>query len=303
MRLLIPGCATNEPDKPFADPAVKTQSRRNLTTVFLRNKTSVIGAALSALLFLLALSAPWISPYDPLKQNVYHRLIGPETSHLLGTDEFGRDVLSRVLKGGQISLFVGLVSILLGLLIGPGLGMIAAYVGGKVEAAIMRFLDVMMSFPDEVFGVMVMIVLGPGMQNVIIAIAILMIPRFARMGHAPTLAIKDLDYIASARSLGTSSLRIICRHILPNIFGETLVMSTLWLATAIRLEASLSFLGVGVQPPTPTLGNMVRAGVDFLTTAPWVSLFSGLGILLAVLAFNLLGDGLRDITDPKLYAR
>lgn len=285
------------------EKAVRKGGGRKLTAVFVRNRTSVVGASLSLALFLLAIAAPWISPYDPLKQNVYHRLIGPEAGHLFGTDEFGRDVLSRVLQGGQISLFVGVASILVGILIGPGLGMIAAYAGGKVEAAIMRLLDVMMSFPDEVFGVMVMIVLGPGMQNVIIAIAILMIPRFARMGHAPTLAIKNLDYIASARSLGGSNLRIVCRHILPNIFGETLVMSTLWLATAIRLEASLSFLGVGVQPPTPTLGNMVRAGVDFLATAPWVSLFSGLGILLAVLAFNLLGDGLRDITDPKLYAR
>ena len=286
-----------------SDKPAKRAGGRKLTAVFLRNRTSVIGAGLSLALFVLAIIAPWISPYDPLKQNVYHRLIGPEASHLFGTDEFGRDVLSRVLQGGQISLFVGVASILLGLVFGPALGMIAAYAGGKLEAAIMRFLDVMMSFPDEVFGVMVMIVLGPGMQNVIIAIAILMIPRFARMGHAPTLAIKNLDYIASARSLGGNNIRIICRHILPNIFGETLVMSTLWLATAIRLEASLSFLGVGVQPPTPTLGNMVRAGVDFLATAPWVSLFSGLGILVAVLAFNLLGDGLRDITDPKLYAR
>jgi peptide/nickel transport system permease protein len=150
---------------------------------------------------------------------------------------------------------------------------------------------------------MVMIVLGSGMGNVMVAITVLMIPRFARMAHAPTLAIKEVDYIASARAIGASHLRIVIGHILPNIFGEILVMSTLWLGTAIRLEASLSFLGVGVPPPTPTLGNMVRMGVDFLAVAPWISVFAGLAILVSIFGFNLLGDGLRDITDPKLYAR
>jgi peptide/nickel transport system permease protein len=195
-----------------------------------------------------------------------------------------------------------MISVILGMVIGTGMGMLAGYAGGKVETAIMRILDILMSFPDEVFGVMVMIVLGSGMQNVIIVITVLMIPRFARLGHAPTLALKEMDYISAARSVGASDFRIIMRHILPNIFGEVLVMGTLWLGTAIRLEASLSFLGVGVPPPTPTLGSMVRAGVDFLAIAPWVSVFAGLAILISVFAFNLLGDGLRDISDPKLYA-
>jgi peptide/nickel transport system permease protein len=195
-----------------------------------------------------------------------------------------------------------MISVILGMVIGTGMGMLAGYAGGKVETAIMRILDILMSFPDEVFGVMVMIVLGSGMQNVIIVITVLMIPRFARLGHAPTLALKEMDYISAARSVGASNFRIIMRHILPNIFGEVLVMGTLWLGTAIRLEASLSFLGVGVPPPTPTLGSMVRAGVDFLAIAPWVSVFAGLAILISVFAFNLLGDGLRDISDPKLYA-
>ena len=254
-------------------------------------------------MLLIAILAPWISPYDPLKQNVYYRLTPPERSHLLGTDEYGRDVLSRVFTGARISFLVGVISIALGMLIGTAMGMIGGYAGGRVETGLMRLLDIIMSFPDEVFGVMVMIVLGPGMENVIIAITILMIPRFARMGHAPTLAIKEVDYIASAKSIGASDFRIIMRHILPNIFGEVLVMGTLWLGTAIRLEASLSFLGVGVPPPTPTLGNMVRVGVDFLAVAPWVSVFAGLAILISIFGFNLLGDGLRDITDPKLYAR
>jgi peptide/nickel transport system permease protein len=277
--------------------------RRKMWTTFLRNRTSLIGACISMTMIFIAILAPWISPYDPLKQNVYHRLTPPERSHLLGTDEYGRDVLSRIFTGTRISFFVGIISVVLGMVIGTGMGMLAGYAGGMVETAVMRILDIMMSFPDEVFGVMVMIVLGTGVENVIIAITVLMIPRFARMGHAPTLALKEQDYIAAAKSIGASDSRVILRHVLPNIFGEILVMSTLWLGTAIRLEASLSFLGVGVPPPTPTLGNMVRVGVNFLAIAPWVSVFAGLAILISIFAFNLLGDGLRDISDPKLYAR
>jgi peptide/nickel transport system permease protein len=277
--------------------------RGKILRTFFRNRTSIIGAFISLAMFSIAILAPWISPYDPLKQNVYYRLTSPERSHLLGTDEYGRDVLSRIFTGAQISFLIGVISIALGMVIGTALGVIGGYAGGRVETGLMRLLDIIMSFPDEVFGVMVMIVLGPGMENVIIAITVLMIPRFARMGHAPTLAIKEVDYIASAKSIGASDFRIIMHHILPNIFGEILVMSTLWLGTAIRLEASLSFLGVGVPPPTPTLGNMVRMGVDFLAIAPWISVFAGLAILISIFGFNLLGDGLRDITDPKLYAR
>jgi peptide/nickel transport system permease protein len=277
--------------------------RRKILRTFFRNRTSIVGACISLAMLLMAILAPWISPYDPLKQNVYYRLTPPERSHLLGTDEYGRDVLSRIFTGARISFLVGVISIALGMFIGTAMGMIGGYAGGRLETGLMRLLDIIMSFPDEVFGVMVMIVLGPGTENVIIAITVLMIPRFARMGHAPTLAIKEVDFIASAKSIGASDFRIILRHILPNIFGEVLVMGTLWLGTAIRLEASLSFLGVGVPPPTPTLGNMVRVGVDFLAVAPWVSVFAGLAILISIFGFNLLGDGLRDITDPKLYAR
>ncbi len=283
---------------------MKQQSARGkILRTFLSNRTSLIGACISVAILFVVILSPWISPYDPIRQNVYYRLTPPERSHLLGTDEYGRDVLSRVLTGARISFLVGMISVILGMVIGAGMGMLAGYAGGKVETAIMRILDILMSFPDEVFGVMVMIVLGSGMQNVIIVITVLMIPRFARLGHAPTLALKEMDYISAARSVGASDFRIIMRHILPNIFGEVLVMGTLWLGTAIRLEASLSFLGVGVPPPTPTLGSMVRAGVDFLAIAPWVSVFAGLAILISVFAFNLLGDGLRDISDPKLYAR
>lgn len=283
---------------------MKRQSKwRKMLRTFLRNRTSLIGASISLVMVILAIIAPWISPYDPLKQNVYHRLTPPEKIHFLGTDEYGRDVLTRSFHGVRVSLFVGVVSVSLAMIIGTLMGITAGFKGGKIEAALMRFQDILMSFPDEVLGVMVMIVLGPGLMNVVLAITILMIPRFARIGHAPTLAIKEMDFISSAKAIGASNLRIITRHIVPNIFGEILVMGTLWLGTAIRLEASLSFLGVGVPPPTPTLGNMVRVGVDFLALAPWISVFAGLAILVLVFGFNLLGDGMRDITDPKLYAR
>ena len=283
---------------------MKRQSKwRKMLRTFLRNRTSLIGVSISLFMVILAIMAPWISPYDPLKQNVYHRLTPPEKIHFLGTDEYGRDVLTRTFHGVRVSLLVGVISISLAMTIGTLMGIIAGFKGGKIEATLMRFQDILMSFPDEVFGVMVMIVLGPGMVNVILAITILMIPRFARMGHAPTLAIKEMDFISSAKAIGASNPRIIIRHIVPNIFGEILVMGTLWLGTAIRLEASLSFLGVGVPPPTPTLGNMVRVGVDFLALAPWISVFAGLAILVLVFGFNLFGDGMRDITDPKLYTR
>lgn len=282
--------------------AMPLSPRRRMLRTFLRNKTSVAGATLALVMILIALLAPWISPYNPLKQNVYYRFTRPEAPHPMGTDFYGCDILSRVLWGARVSLLVGTTSVLLGMAFGMILGMIAAYKGGKLEMGIMRVADVMMSFPDEVFGIMIVVVLGSGLLKLIIAIAILMAPRFIRLAHAPTLSLKERDYVSAARAIGVSDARIVTRHILPNVFGELLVMGTLWVGTAIRLEANLSFLGLGVPPPTPTWGNMIRAGMDHLTDAWWVSVFPGLAILITVFAFNLMGDGLRDVTDPKLRA-
>lgn len=275
-------------------------SARRIWRTFFKNKIAVIGAALALMVILVAILAPWLSPYDPLKQNVFYRLTPPERSHLLGTDMYGRDVLSRIIWGAQVSLLVGTSSVLLGMILGTIMGMIAAYKGGKIESAIMRATDILMSFPDEVLGIMVMVVLGSGLTKLIIAIGILMVPRFARLAYGPTLALKEKEYVDAARAVGISDFRIVRRHILPNIFGEVLVMGTLWTATAIRLEANLSFLGLGVSPPTPTWGNMIQDGVAQLTNAPWLSVFPGLAILITVLSFNMMGDGLRDIADPKL---
>ncbi len=271
-----------------------------LWRTFKKNRTALVGTVIALLIVLTAFLSPFLSPYDPLEQDISHRLRGPDRVHLLGTDEFGRDVLSRILWGTRVSLSVGVLSILLGLVIGATLGMLAAYRGGFVEAMIMRSVDVLLSFPTLITGIMVVALLGSGMTKLIVTIGIVFIPRFARLAHGPTLAVKEREYVYSAKVIGASTLRIIGRYLLPNIFGEILVAATLWIGTAIITEASLSFLGLGVSPPTPTWGNMIKSGIDRLSNAPWLCIFPGLSILVTVLSFNMIGDGLRDITDPKL---
>lgn len=274
--------------------------RRRRWLTFKRNKTALVGITMAVIIIILAILAPWISPYDPLKQDVYHRFTPPERAHPMGTDGFGRDILSRLIYGGQVSLMVGISSVLLGMVSGTTMGMIAGYMGGRVENIIMRTVDVLMSFPNLIMGLMVMALLGSGLVKLIIAIGIVMAPRFARVAHGPTLAVREKEFVEAARAIGVSDFRMLRHHILPNIFGEVLVMGSLWAATAIRIEANLSFIGLGVPPPTPTWGNMIRSGVEWLTNAPWLSIFPGLAILLTVLSFNMMGDGLRDVTDPKL---
>lgn len=271
-----------------------------LWRTFRKNRTAFVGAVIAIVVILVAIFAPLIAPYDPLDQDVYHRLLSPQRGHLLGTDNFGRDSLSRIIYGARVSLIVGVCSVLIGMVVGTSLGIIAAMKGGKAENLIMRAVDVLMSFPNLIMGLMVMAILGSGMGKLIIAIGIIMAPRFARITHAPTLAIKEQDYITAARALGFSDLRVIFRHALPNVLGEVLVMGTLWTATAIRIEANLSFIGLGVPPPTPTWGGIIREGMDYLSNASWISLFSGVAILITVLSFNMLGDGIRDIIDPRI---
>ena len=275
-------------------------SRRRVWVTFKRNRTALVGVVLAVVVILLAILAPWISPHDPLKQNVYHRLKGPEPGHPLGVDDFGRDVLSRVLWGARTSLVVGSASVLVGLVVGTLLGIVAGFKGGRLEYVIMRAVDVLLSFPTLIMGLMVMAILGSGMTKLILAIGIVMSPRFARVAHGPTLSIREKEFVMAARATGADDLWILRHHILPNILGELLVMASLWMATAIRIEANLSFIGLGVSPPTPTWGNMIRDGVKWLTNAPYLSTFPGLAILITVMAFNMVGDGLRDVADPKL---
>jgi peptide/nickel transport system permease protein len=268
---------------------------------FAQNKTAVLGLVLATFLVVIALLAPVLAPYDPLVQDVYNMLSPPSKKHFFGTDDLGRDVFSRVLYGARVSIVVGLSAVTVGTVIGLILGVSAGYFGGWFEIGVMRVVDVLMSFPVLVMGLMFMAILGPGMDKLILAIGLVLAPQVARLAHASTVALRDADYVVAAKAAGANPLRILRRHILPNIVGEILVMATLWTATAIRVEANLSFIGLGVSPPTPTWGNMIREGVRWLVVTPWLSIFPGLAILLAVLAFNMVGDGIRDAMDPRLY--
>ncbi len=267
---------------------------------FHANKTSWAGAVLLVLIILMALLAPWISPHDPSEQDIIARLQPPDAQYLLGTDAFGRDVLSRIIWGSQISLIVSFASILVAMVVGGAIGLVSGYVGGRTDLLIMQVMDVLLSFPSLIMGIIVVAMLGPSLANLVFAIALTAIAPFARIARAPTLALKERAFVEAGRALGFSHARVIFVHILPNIVSEVLVMGTLWMATAVRVEASLSFIGLGVKPPTPTWGGMIRDGFENILDAPWLSVYPGLAILLLVFGLNMLGDGLRDATDPKL---
>jgi peptide/nickel transport system permease protein len=275
--------------------------RNSKLKIFLRNKLAIVGAAGIFLILFTALAAPWLAPYDPLAQDPYQTLAAPMTKNFLGTDYHGRDVLSRVIHGAKISLLVSVTAIGLGLVVGTLFGVSAGYLGGLVESLIMRTVDILMCFPTLVLGVAVMTMLGSGVNKVIWCIAIVMAPRFARLAYGSTLSIKKKEYIEAAQAISAPLYRVIILHILPNIFGEILVVAVLWLGTAIQIEASLSFIGIGVPPPNPTWGNMIRAGMEYLPIASWISIFPGIAIFITIISFNMFGDGIRDIADPKLY--
>lgn len=280
-------------------PTEMTQ-RQRMWSAFIRNRTALVGGALALVVILVGIFAPLISPFDPLEQDSYNRLMGSSSKHWLGTDDFGRDVLSRIIWGSRVSLLIGAISVALGMLAGTAMGMIAGYFRGKLESLIMRSVDILMCFPDLILAIAVTAALGSNLFNLIITIGIVMTPRFARLAHGSLLSLKESEYVLAAQAIGVRAPRIIVRHIFPNIFGELLVAGTLWIGVAIRLEANLAFIGLGVQPPTPTWGNMIREGVDVLINAPGISVYSGLSILITILSFNLLGDGIRDMIDPKL---
>jgi peptide/nickel transport system permease protein len=274
--------------------------RQRMWSAFIRNRTALVGGLLALLIVLIAIFAPWISPFDPLEQDPYFRLMASSSKHWLGTDDFGRDVFSRIIWGSRVSLLIGISSVLLGMLVGTTMGMVAGYFRGKVESILMRIVDILMCFPDLILAIAVTAALGSNLFNLIITIGIVMTPRFARLAHGSLLSLKESEYVLAAQAIGAKAPRIIVRHIFPNIFGELLVAGTLWVGVAIRLEANLAFIGLGVQPPTPTWGNMIREGVDVLINAPGISVYSGLSILITILSFNLLGDGIRDMIDPRL---
>ena len=260
----------------------------------------VAGAIITLLTIIVAIFGPLIAPYDPLDQNLRAIRLQPSTQHLLGTDELGRDVLSRIIVGTRISILVGVVAVIIAGALGMTLGLMAGYFGGWVNIIIMRLIDALLAIPPLILVLAIATLLGGGLRNVLISIGIGMTPTYCRLMCGQVLSIRENDYITSARTIGTKDSTIMFRHILPNSFPPLLVLLTTNLGTAILLEASLSFLGIGIMPPTPTWGGMVNSGYPFLLTNPLLSFAPGMVMLIVVLSINMVGDGLRDALDPRL---
>ena len=266
----------------------------------LRYPSAALGLALVAVYLAAALLAGLVSPYSPLEQHVRDRLQGPNRQYVLGTDEFGRDVLSRLMHGATNSLGVAVVSVGLATVLGTALGMLAGYAGGLTDNAIMRVMDLFFAFPAILLALSVVSALGPGARNTILAIAIVYTPIFARVARGPVLALKAVEFVAAARAVGVGHARILLRHILPNAVAPLVVQVSLALSWAMLTEAALSYLGLGTRPPAPSWGGMLSDSRRLIEIAPWLAVFPGLAIMLGVLGFNLLGDGLRDALDPRL---
>jgi peptide/nickel transport system permease protein len=267
---------------------------------FKKNKRAMAGLFMVLLFLIVAVFAPWLAPYNPIEQNMQVMLEPPSLKHPFGTDEFGRDIFSRIIYGAQISLLIGIVGVLISVLFGVALGTVSGYFGGWADSLIMRFMDILMAFPSFLLALAIVSVLGPGMVNVMIAIGIFSVPAFARISRSSVIAIKNKEYIEAAKAMGGTHTRIIFKHVIPNSIAPIIVLSTMRMATAILTAAGLSFLGMGAQPPTPEWGAMLSTGREYLRTAPHVSTIPGLAIMFMVLAFNMLGDGLRDAMDPKM---
>jgi peptide/nickel transport system permease protein len=276
---------------------------RNVVRPGLRNRLVLCGMAIVLLLVVLAVFASTIAPYDPTEMKVMDALKGPSSAHWFGTDRYGRDVLSRTIHGSRIALGVALSSMSVAFVVGSALGLVAGFVGGWSDLAIGRVMDVLFSFPTLVLAVAISAMLGPGLDNAVVAIAVVYVPLFCRVARGPVMAERAREHVSAAIALGAGSGRVIVRHILPNVLAPLIVQASVALAFAILTEASLSYVGLGTQPPDPSWGTMLNEGRTYLETAPWMSIFPGLAIMLAVFGFNLLGDGLRDMLDPKLRGR
>ena len=279
-------------------PARDSPARRALRRLLAR-RTAVFGLAVVVLMVLLAVLAPWIAPFDPLATSFAMVRKVPSGVNWFGTDEVGRDLASRVIWGGRASLAAGVISVTIAVGVGVPLGMLAGYVGGAVDAIVSRITDAMLAIPFLILAIALAAFLGPSLGNAMIAIGITATPIFVRLARGQVLTVRTEDYVEAARAVGNPPARILLRHILPNILPPVIVQATLAIAAAIIAEASLSFLGLGQQPPAPSWGSMLNTAQRFLTQAPWMAVFPGLAIFVTVLAFNLLGDGLRDALDPK----
>lgn len=283
---------------PAAIPREATPARRALRRL-MRRRGAMLGLAIVLIFVTLALFSPWIAPYDPIATSWSAVRKPPSLQYLFGTDEIGRDVLSRVVWGARASLMAGLVSVCISMVLGVPIGLLAAYVGGWTDGLISRFTDAMLAVPFLILAIALAAFLGPSLSNAMIAIGVSATPIFIRLTRAQVLAMKVEDFVEAARAVGNPHWRIALRHILPNVLPPLIVQASLAIAAAIIAEASLSFLGLGQQPPAPSWGSMLNTAKNYVDNAPWMAIWPGLSIFLLVLSFNLLGDGLRDALDPK----
>lgn len=279
----------------------KSASSAELFRLVRRYPMGALGGAILLAMILTAIFAPWLAPHDPQQTSVEMQYARPGQGLILGGDHLGRDVLSRLIYGARISLSVGLLSVGIGVTAGALLGVFSAYAGGTIDLVVQRLVDALMGFPPIILALGLMAALGASMNNVVIALVVILLPGTTRVIRSQTLSIKELDYVLAARSIDASPARIMLRHILPNVAATYIVLSTITLGFAIVVEASLSFLGVGIPPDVPTWGGMLTLGASrYINTAPWLAIFPGLAITLVVFAINLLGDSLRDVLDPRL---
>jgi peptide/nickel transport system permease protein len=279
----------------------KNKRRQRGFPRFLReNPLALIGSVVLLIIALASILVPYLHLQDPVALDLPNRFNPPSSEHLFGTDNYGRDVLSRVMWGGRISLFVGILSVAIASIVGVVLGLVSGYFGKWVDVAIMRVTDILLSFPALLLAMAICAALGSSLWNVTLAISIVTVPRFSRLVRGSTISVREEDFVEAARALGQRPAKIILFHVLPNILSPIFVMVTLWIPAAIITEASLSFLGLGIMPPTPTWGNMIGEGKSYLQNAPWIAICSGMAIVLVVLAFNFVGDAVRDAIDPRL---
>ncbi len=265
-----------------------------------KNRAAMVGGILILFFIFVAIIGPFLAPFDPTTQNQMNKLVGPSSEHWFGTDHQGRDIFSRLIHGMSITLFIGFTSVIIGAFFGVFLGLVSGYYGKRVDAVIMRSMDVLLAFPGILLALAIVSVLGGNLTNVIIAVGIFAIPSFARIVRGSVLSVKKLEYVDAVKALGASDVRIIFKHILPNVMSPIIVQATLYMAAAILTASGLSFLGMGAQPPTPEWGAMLSAGRSYMFDAPHVAFFPGIAIVIVVLAFNIFGDGLRDALDPKM---
>jgi peptide/nickel transport system permease protein len=281
-------------------PPPETPRLREVLRLFRRNQLATAGAIIILLLVFFTVAGPSLSPHDPIDLDIESRLQPPSLEHPFGTDDFGRDVLSRVLSGARVSLKVGLIAVSISMTIGTLVGAVSGYYGGLLDEAIMRFMDILFAFPAVLLAIAILAALGPGVGNAMIAIGIVYTPIFARITRGSVLTVREEVYVEAAKAVGCRDGRILFQHILPNVMAPVIVETTLSLAFAILSEAALSFLGLGTQPPDPSWGRMLSESRGFIQDAPWLGVFPGLAIMFTVMGFNFLGDGLRDALDPRL---